>query len=181
LSGNDDDELGEPSEEDKASGDFVWDEGESEMLWQALMDAELIASANSMRTFLKHIDDITPLSAEEEVELAKRIESGRRATAVLTASAERGQEPADAQCDDLIQVARDGDRARDDLLRAHRRLVVSVAKRYSGRGMAFLDLVQVGNVGLMRAAEKFNYRNGYRFSIYATWWIRQAIARAMAA
>jgi RNA polymerase primary sigma factor len=181
LSGHDDDELSETSEEDKAFGGFVWDEEESEALWQALMDAELTASADGVGAFLKQVDKVVPLSVEEEVELAKRIKAGRQATKVLTEMSERGAEPTDAQRSDLMRICRDGDRARDDLLEANLCLVVSLAKRYAGRGMAFLDLIQVGNLGLMRAAERFDYAKGYRFSIYATWWIRQAITRAMAA
>ena len=181
LSGHDDDELSEPREEDKASGDFVWDEEESEALWQALRDAELTASADGVRAFLKQVDKVVPLSAEEEVELAKRIKAGRQATKVLIEMAERGAEPTDAQRSDLMRICRDGDHARDDLREANLRLVVLLAKRYAGRGMAFLDLIQVGNLGLLRAVERFDYAKGYRFSIYATWWIRQAITRAMAA
>jgi RNA polymerase primary sigma factor len=181
LSGHDDDELSEPSEEDKASGDFVWDEEESEALRQALIDAELTASADGMRAFLNRIDNLVPLSAEEEVELAKRIEAGRQAAKALTEMDERGEEPTDPPRSDLMQICRDGDDAKHDLLQAHLRLVVSLSKRYTGRGMAFLDLIQIGNLGLMRAAEKFDYTKGYRFSIYATWWIRQAITRTMAA
>ena len=157
------------------------DDEESEALWQALRDAELTASADGVRAFLKQVDKVVPLSSEEEVELAKRIKAGRQATKVLTEMTERGAEPTDAQRSDLMRICRDGDHARDDLLEANLRLVVSLAKRYAGRGMAFLDLIQVGNMGLMRAAERFDYTKGYRFSIYATWWIRQAITRAMAA
>ena len=180
LSGHDDDELSEPSEEDKASGDFVWDEQESEPLRQARKDAELTASADSVRAYLKQIDNVAPLSAEEETELAKRIDSGRQATKVLTKMAERGEEPTNAQRSDLMRICREGDRAKNHLLEANLRLVVSLAKRYTGHGMACLDLIQVGNLGLLRAAEKFDYTKGYRFSIYATWWIRQAITHAMA-
>ena len=179
MSGDNDDELGEPSEEDKASGDFMWDEGEAEALWQALMDANLTASADGVRALLKQTGNVVSLSAEEEIELAKRIEAGRRAITVLTQTAERGEEPTDAQRDDLVRICRDADHAKDDLLAANLRLVVALAKRYTGRDMAFLDLIQAGNVGLKRAVEKFDYTKGYRFSIYATWWIRQAITRAL--
>jgi RNA polymerase primary sigma factor len=177
LSGHDDDEVNEPSEEGKASGHFVWEEGESEALWLALMDADLTASAESVRAFLKQIDDKASLSAEEEVALAKRIEAGRQAAMVLAELAELVDESTDAHRRDLMRICRDGDDARADLLAANLRVVVSLAKRYAGRGVAFLDLLQVGNVGLIRAVEKFDYTKGYRFSIFATWWIRQAITR----
>src|SRR4029078_8042568 len=120
------------------------------------------------------------LNAEQEVELAKRIEAGlfaaeklRQADAgeiKLTKTVRKG----------LEWLSPDGQRAKDPLLEANLRLVVSVAKRYTGRGMAFLDLIQEGNLGLIRAVEKFDYTKGYKFSTYATWWIRQAITRAMA-
>ena len=176
----DDDELDEPTDNDKASGDFVWDEFESEALWQALMDAQLVASADSMRGFLQQADKAVPLSATEEVELTRRIEAGRRASRVLAELAERDGVLPDGQHSELMRLCRDGDDARDDLLKAHLRLVVSVARRYAGRGTAFLDLVQVGGLGLMRAVEKFDSTKGYRFSTYATWWIRQAITKTMA-
>ena len=181
MSGHDDGELSEPSEEDRASGDFVWAEGESEVLRQALMEAELTASAGGMREFLKQSDNVVALSAEEEVGLAKRIEAGRLATKALTQMAEHGEPQADSRRSDLMLICRDGEQARHDLLQAHLRLVVSLAKRYTGRGMALLDLIQIGNLGLRRAAEKFDYTKGYRFSVYATWWIRQVITRTMAA
>lgn len=181
MSGHDDDELSEPSDEDKASGDFVWDEEESEMLRQSRKDAELIASADSVRAYLKQIDNVAPLSAEDEIELAKRIQAGWQAAKVLTEVAERGEELTDAHRSDLMKICREGDRARNHLREANLPLVVSLAKRYTGHGMAFLDLIQVGNLGLLRASEKFEYTKGYRFSTYATWWIRQAITRAMTA
>ena len=181
MSGHHDDEFSEPSEEDRASGDFVWEEEESEALRQARKDAELTESADSVRAFLKQIDNVVPLSAEEEVALAKRIEAGRQATKVLTEMVEHGELPTDAQRSDLMRICRDGNHARDDLLKANLRLVVSLAKLYVGRGTAFLDLIQIGNLGLMRAVEKFDYTKGYRFSVYAAWWIRQAITHAMTA
>jgi Sigma-70 factor, region 1.2 len=108
LSGHDDDEVNEPGEEGKASGDFVWEEGESEALWLALMDAELTASAESVRAFLRQIDDKASLSAEEEVALAKRIEAGRQAAMALTELAELGDESTDAHRRDLMRICRDG-------------------------------------------------------------------------
>jgi RNA polymerase primary sigma factor len=175
-----DDEIAEPSEKDKASGDFVWDEEESEALRQARKDAELTASADSVRAYLKQIGKVALLNAEEEVELAKRIEAGLYATQLMTELAEKGEKLPAAQRRDMMWICRDGDRAKNHLLEANLRLVVSLAKRYTGRGMAFLDLIQEGNLGLIRAVEKFDYTKGYKFSTYATWWIRQAITRAMA-
>jgi RNA polymerase primary sigma factor len=175
-----DEEIVEPSEKDKASGDFVWDEDESEALRQARKDAELTASADSVRAYLKQIGKVALLNAEEEVELAKRIEAGLYATQLTTELADRGEKLPAAQRRDMAWICRDGDRAKNHLLEANLRLVVSLAKRYTGRGMAFLDLIQEGNLGLIRAVEKFDYTKGYKFSTYATWWIRQAITRAMA-
>ena len=170
----------EPSAKDKASGDFVWDEDESEALRQARKDAELTASADSVRAYLKQIGKVALLNAEEEVELAKRIEAGLYSTWYMAQVAERGEKLTTAQRRDYKWIERDGVRAKNHLLEANLRLVVSLAKRYTGRGMAFLDLIQEGNLGLIRAVEKFDYTKGYKFSTYATWWIRQAITRAMA-
>jgi RNA polymerase primary sigma factor len=176
----DDEEIAEPTEKDKASGDFVWDEEESEALRQARKDAELTASADSVRAYLKQIGKVALLNAEEEVELAKRIEAGLYATQLMAELSEKGEKLPAAQRRDMMWICRDGDRAKNHLLEANLRLVVSLAKRYTGRGMAFLDLIQEGNLGLIRAVEKFDYTKGYKFSTYATWWIRQAITRAMA-
>ncbi|GAA3960422.1 RNA polymerase sigma factor [Gordonia caeni] len=166
--------------EAKSSSDFVWDEDESEALRQARKDAELTASADSVRAYLKQIGKVALLNAEEEVELAKRIEAGLFATEKLRRVMEAGEKLPVAQRRDLNWISRDGNRAKNHLLEANLRLVVSLAKRYTGRGMAFLDLIQEGNLGLIRAVEKFDYTKGYKFSTYATWWIRQAITRAMA-
>ncbi|MCA1008033.1 RNA polymerase sigma factor [Rhodococcus hoagii] len=176
----DEEETAEPSEKDKASGDFVWDEEESEALRQARKDAELTASADSVRAYLKQIGKVALLNAEEEVELAKRIEAGLFATHKMSEMAEKGEKPTPTDRRNLNWITRDGNRAKNHLLEANLRLVVSLAKRYTGRGMAFLDLIQEGNLGLIRAVEKFDYTKGYKFSTYATWWIRQAITRAMA-
>jgi RNA polymerase primary sigma factor len=176
----DEEEIVEPTEKDKASGDFVWDEDESEALRQARKDAELTASADSVRAYLKQIGKVALLNAEEEVELAKRIEAGLYCTQLMTEFTEKGEKLPAAQRRDYQWICRDGDRAKNHLLEANLRLVVSLAKRYTGRGMAFLDLIQEGNLGLIRAVEKFDYTKGYKFSTYATWWIRQAITRAMA-
>ncbi|MCP2234290.1 RNA polymerase primary sigma factor [Prauserella halophila] len=163
-----------------ADGDFVWDEEESEALRQARKDAELTASADSVRAYLKQIGKVALLNAEEEVELAKRIEAGLYASERMRVIEEEGEKLTTQMRRDLKWIIRDGERAKSHLLEANLRLVVSLAKRYTGRGMAFLDLIQEGNLGLIRAVEKFDYTKGFKFSTYATWWIRQAITRAMA-
>ncbi|WP_307868626.1 RNA polymerase sigma factor [Umezawaea beigongshangensis] len=161
-------------------GDFVWDEEESEALRQARKDAELTASADSVRAYLKQIGKVALLNAEEEVELAKRIEAGLYAAERVRRAEDENEKLTPQMRRDLRWIVRDGERAKNHLLEANLRLVVSLAKRYTGRGMAFLDLIQEGNLGLIRAVEKFDYTKGYKFSTYATWWIRQAITRAMA-
>ncbi|MEO3783218.1 RNA polymerase sigma factor RpoD [Actinocorallia sp. B10E7] len=133
-------------------------------------------TSDLVRIYLREIGRVPLLTAEDEVELAKSIEAGlfaeeKTARAVILSAAERF---------DLEQLARDGARAKQRLIEANLRLVVSIAKRYVGRGMLFLDLIQEGNLGLIRAVEKFDYTKGYKFSTYATWWIRQAITRAIA-
>ena len=170
-------ELSEAEEEE-----FTWDdeEEESEALKQARRDAELTASADSVRAYLKQIGKVALLNAEEEVELAKRIEAGLYAAERLRLAEDGGEKLPTQARRDLEWIIRDGERAKNHLLEANLRLVVSLAKRYTGRGMAFLDLIQEGNLGLIRAVEKFDYTKGYKFSTYATWWIRQAITRAMA-
>jgi len=173
-----------PAQRERSSnaktGDFVWDEEESEALRQARKDAELTASADSVRAYLKQIGKVALLNAEEEVELAKRIEAGLYAAERMRRSIDAGEKVSPQLRRDLRWIVRDGERAKNHLLEANLRLVVSLAKRYTGRGMAFLDLIQEGNLGLIRAVEKFDYTKGYKFSTYATWWIRQAITRAMA-
>ncbi|MCK0440482.1 RNA polymerase sigma factor [Gordonia alkaliphila] len=173
-------EAAKSSKDEKSSSDFVWDEDESEALRQARKDAELTASADSVRAYLKQIGKVALLNAEEEVELAKRIEAGLYATEKIRRVMADGEKLSVAQRRDFNWISRDGNRAKNHLLEANLRLVVSLAKRYTGRGMAFLDLIQEGNLGLIRAVEKFDYTKGYKFSTYATWWIRQAITRAMA-
>ena len=135
------------------------------------------ATADPVKDYLKQIGKVPLLNAEQEVDLAKRIEAGLFAEEKL---AEDGEKVRRDVRTDLEWVAEDGRRAKDHLLEANLRLVVSLAKRYTGRGMLFLDLIQEGNLGLIRAVEKFDYTKGYKFSTYATWWIRQAITRAMA-
>ncbi len=136
------------------------------------------ATADPVKDYLKQIGKVALLNAAEEVELAMRIEAGLFAEEKLShmSAAEKTSQLGL----DLQWVARDGQRAKSHLLGANLRLVVSLAKRYTGRGMQFLDLIQEGNLGLIRAVEKFDYTKGFKFSTYATWWIRQAITRAMA-
>jgi RNA polymerase primary sigma factor len=134
------------------------------------------ATADPVKDYLKQIGKVPLLNAEEEVDLAKRIEAGLFSEELL---ATRGPFK-DRRQGDYEWIAEDGQRAKNHLLEANLRLVVSLAKRYTGRGMLFLDLIQEGNLGLIRAVEKFDYTKGYKFSTYATWWIRQAITRAMA-
>ena len=135
------------------------------------------ATADPVKDYLKQIGKVPLLNAEQEVELAKRIEAGLFAEEQLARDA-GGLLP--KLRNELHWIAQDGRRAKNHLLEANLRLVVSLAKRYTGRGMLFLDLIQEGNLGLIRAVEKFDYTKGYKFSTYATWWIRQAITRAMA-
>ena len=134
------------------------------------------ATADPVKDYLKQIGKVPLLNAELEVELATRIEAGLFAEEKLG----KGGKISPKAIEELEWIAEDGRRAKNHLLEANLRLVVSLAKRYTGRGMLFLDLIQEGNLGLIRAVEKFDYTKGYKFSTYATWWIRQAITRAMA-
>ncbi|MGY4766204.1 RNA polymerase sigma factor [Kribbella sp. CWNU-51] len=135
------------------------------------------ATADPVKDYLKQIGKVPLLNAEQEVELAKRIEAGLFAEEQIGDEASKLKEKVR---DEYEWISEDGRRAKNHLLEANLRLVVSLAKRYTGRGMLFLDLIQEGNLGLIRAVEKFDYTKGYKFSTYATWWIRQAITRAMA-
>jgi len=159
----------------------------SELVEDEEDDVEVIAeednsgpSTDLVRAYLKEIGRVALLNAEQEVELAKRIEAGLFAAERLRLFDCGDLKMTKQVQKDYIWLTADGQRAKDHLLEANLRLVVSVAKRYTGRGMAFLDLIQEGNLGLIRAVEKFDYTKGYKFSTYATWWIRQAITRAMA-
>ncbi len=154
---------------------FVYGDDDDDL--PAAQVASAGATADPVKDYLKQIGKVPLLNAEQEVELAKRIEAGLFAEEKL-ADAPAGQ--ASEQRWDMEWIAEDGRRAKNHLLEANLRLVVSLAKRYTGRGMLFLDLIQEGNLGLIRAVEKFDYTKGYKFSTYATWWIRQAITRAMA-
>ncbi|GGO63504.1 hypothetical protein GCM10012289_10720 [Nonomuraea cavernae] len=139
-------------------------------------DGSPAMSTDSVKTYLKEIGRVPLLSAEQEIELAKRIEAGLFAAERLDTEPDLSRELRD----DLVWIAEEGARAKQRMLEANLRLVVSIAKRYTGRGMLFLDLIQEGNLGLIRTIEKFDYRLGFKFSTYATWWIKQAITRAMA-
>jgi RNA polymerase primary sigma factor len=166
--------------EGKAAGDDAEDEDlvfrDDDDDLPAAQVAVAGATADPVKDYLKQIGKVPLLNAEQEVELAKRIEAGLFAEEKLAEI--QGMTP--DQRIDLEWIAEDGRRAKNHLLEANLRLVVSLAKRYTGRGMLFLDLIQEGNLGLIRAVEKFDYTKGYKFSTYATWWIRQAITRAMA-
>ncbi len=154
---------------------FVYGDDDDDL--PAAQVASAGATADPVKDYLKQIGKVPLLNAEQEVELAKRIEAGLFAEEKL---AEGMDGPESAARLDMEWIAEDGRRAKNHLLEANLRLVVSLAKRYTGRGMLFLDLIQEGNLGLIRAVEKFDYTKGYKFSTYATWWIRQAITRAMA-
>jgi RNA polymerase primary sigma factor len=146
-------------------------------------DEELALKAptnDPVRMYLKEIGKVPLLTAEQEVILAKAIEEGEAATAEIDKSSDDGKKPTATRLRELQRTERQGQLAKKKLIEANLRLVVSIAKRYVGRGMLFLDLIQEGNLGLIRAVEKFDYTKGYKFSTYATWWIRQAITRAIA-
>ena len=182
--------LAEASVEDESDEDD--DEKEVPVLPQGAMvlsssdddDAPIIsttitgATADPVKDYLKQIGKVALLNAEQEVELAMRIEAGLFAEEKLSQLTNAQKTTKLAR--ELHEIAKDGHRAKNHLLGANLRLVVSLAKRYTGRGMQFLDLIQEGNLGLIRAVEKFDYTKGFKFSTYATWWIRQAITRAMA-
>lgn len=163
------------SDEPEETGFVVSDADEDDAPVQQVVTAG--ATADPVKDYLKQIGKVALLNAEQEVELAKRIEAGLFAEEKLAAE---GDDLDRKLKRELQWIAHDGKRAKNHLLEANLRLVVSLAKRYTGRGMLFLDLIQEGNLGLIRAVEKFDYTKGYKFSTYATWWIRQAITRAMA-
>ncbi len=161
-------------EHEEASGFVVSDADDDDAPAQQVVTAG--ATADPVKDYLKQIGKVALLNAEQEVELAKRIEAGLYAEHKL-----KTEGPYEGKARrEMDWIVNDGRRAKNHLLEANLRLVVSLAKRYTGRGMLFLDLIQEGNLGLIRAVEKFDYTKGYKFSTYATWWIRQAITRAMA-
>ncbi len=166
---------GKAADEPEETGFVVSDADEDDAPVQQVVTAG--ATADPVKDYLKQIGKVALLNAEQEVELAKRIEAGLFAEEKLAAEGDDLERKLKRE---LQWIAHDGKRAKNHLLEANLRLVVSLAKRYTGRGMLFLDLIQEGNLGLIRAVEKFDYTKGYKFSTYATWWIRQAITRAMA-
>ena len=166
----------EPGEE------FDSDAGALRALRNGTIGSAGVASADTVRAYLQEIGRVSLLTAELEVICAKRIERGQQASERVRCWRDEGRydEIPMAERRTEERTAREGQEARDLLTEANLRLVVSIAKRYRNRGRAFLDLIQEGNLGLMRAVEKFDYRRGFKFSTYATWWIRQAITRAVA-
>nr|WP_150108414.1 RNA polymerase sigma factor [Brachybacterium muris] len=176
-------ETEKKSGDDKAveeSGGFVFSAADDDSPAQQVVTAG--ATADPVKDYLKQIGKVALLNAAQEVELAERIEAGLYAEQKL--KNDESLHTKDGKLSkagrEMTMIAQDGRAAKDHLLEANLRLVVSLAKRYTGRGMLFLDLIQEGNLGLIRAVEKFDYTKGYKFSTYATWWIRQAITRAMA-
>ncbi len=188
-SGDDDSDSGDDEDEDEERsnavkeeaakagprGFIVSDSDDADEPVQQVTSAG--ATADPVKDYLKEIGKVALLNAEQEVDLARRIEAGLYADYLLKND---GETMSSKERRELTLLASDGQNAKNHLLEANLRLVVSLAKRYTGRGMQFLDLIQEGNLGLIRAVEKFDYTKGYKFSTYATWWIRQAITRAMA-
>ncbi len=168
-------DSGDTDDEEKEEGGFTLSDDDEEDA-PAQQVATAGATADPVKDYLKQIGKVALLNAEQEVELAKRIEAGLFAEERLNS----GSKIDSKHKRELWWIKEDGKKAKNHLLEANLRLVVSLAKRYTGRGMLFLDLIQEGNLGLIRAVEKFDYTKGYKFSTYATWWIRQAITRAMA-
>ncbi len=165
--------LDGPVEDDLETEQEEKDEEESSKL--SLDDLENIDTDDTIGLYLKEVSRVPLLTAEEEVELAQRIERGRLAREELA----KGNSP-EHRRNELRRLIEDGWNGREHLITANSRLVISVAKKYMGRGVPFLDLIQEGNIGLIRATKKFDYRRGHKFSTYATWWIRQAVTRAIA-
>jgi RNA polymerase primary sigma factor len=165
---------------DQDDPDIPFDESEESLAESDVdpfVDLTRISSDDTVGLYLKEMSRVPLLNVEEELDLAKRIERGKSARRELTRT--NGGTPA-ARRQELEGYAGDGQAAREHLIKANTRLVVSIAKRYMGRGVPFLDLIQEGNLGLMKAVEKYEYQRGFRFSTYATWWIRQTITRAIA-
>ncbi|APX00636.1 MULTISPECIES: RNA polymerase sigma factor [Arthrobacter] len=169
------DEAGKEAAAPTGSGFVYSDADDDDAPVQQVMSAG--ATADPVKDYLKQIGKVALLNAEQEVDLALRIEAGLFAEEKIAAD-DGSMDPKYKR--ELEFIIHDGKRAKNHLLEANLRLVVSLAKRYTGRGMLFLDLIQEGNLGLIRAVEKFDYTKGFKFSTYATWWIRQAITRAMA-
>ena len=171
---SDDDLLGF---DDDFDADDIEEELEDELEDDDDHDLSDVASDDTVGLYLKEMARVPLLSTDEEVALAKRLEAGRAAEKKLS---KLNGNSTPQKVEELSLIIDDGCAARDHLIKANTRLVVSIAKKYMGRGVPFLDLIQEGNLGLMKAVEKFDYKRGYRFSTYATWWIRQTITRAIA-
>lgn len=170
-------EFGDPfldDSDDTLFEDSFDDDYDDEFEEETGFDLGEIASSDTVGLYLKEMARVPLLTMDEEIALAKRIEAGHKATNKLN------KNPDHEQADEWISLVEDGIAAREHLIKANTRLVVSIAKKYMTRGVPFLDLIQEGNLGLMKAVEKFEYRRGFRFSTYATWWIRQTITRAIA-
>jgi RNA polymerase primary sigma factor len=163
--------IEEPSEEELSADE----EKEEDHIMPAVDDLANIDTSDTIGLYLKEVSRVPLLNADEEVSLAQRIEKGRESREELARGA-----TSDKRRQDLRMQIEDGWEAREHLITANSRLVISVAKKYMGRGVPFLDLIQEGNIGLIRATKKFDYRRGHKFSTYATWWIRQAVTRAIA-
>ena len=176
-----DEELEEEEELDDTDGEEDLTDAESEaaavttIAQKNYVDLDSIAADDTVSLYMRQMGQVDLLTAEEEVTLARQIEAGNSARLRL-----RRKPPSDPACAELCQVVEIGERARTQLVEANTRLVVSVAKKYLGQGVPMLDLIQEGNIGLMKAVEKFDYHRGYKFSTYATWWVRQGITRALA-
>lgn len=169
------------NEDDATNGDGVEDLNGNSLYGEShaapLFDLSNVPIDDSVGLYFREMGQQSLLSAEEEVQLAKEIEAGREAEEIIE---KHSEDLTLDEMDEQVLVREVGDAARAHLIRANTRLVVSIAKKYRGRGLQFLDLIQEGNVGLMKAVEKYDYRRGNRFSTYATWWIRQAVTRALA-
>ncbi len=170
-----DSSIEEPSEEDLSLGNEDDEDADERNQGISIDDLANIDTDDTIGLYLKEVSRVPLLTAEEEVELAQRIERGRMAREELARS-----NVSSRRRQDLRRLIEDGWGAREHLITANSRLVISVAKKYMGRGVPFLDLIQEGNIGLIRATKKFDYRRGHKFSTYATWWIRQAVTRAIA-
>ncbi len=166
----DPDNDGDDGAEPESNGDERDEQGSGE----THVDVNRIPSEASLSLYFQQMSQVPLLDKEEEIRLAKRVEQGRKAQQALAES-----DPPSEQVESLQSLVRDGQAAREQLAEANTRLVVSVAKKYRGYGLPFMDLIQAGNVGLLRAIDKFDHRRGYRFSTYATWWIRQAVTRSL--
>jgi RNA polymerase primary sigma factor len=168
-------QVGAPKEREEPEGEVPEGLGQTDALTDQQAYFDTVAIDDTIGLYIKEIGRVPLLTAEEEIALAKRMEAGRTAQETLDEDGLNTEERVE-----LMTAVLDGLAAREHLIRANSRLVISVAKKYIGRGVPFLDLIQEGNIGLIRAANKFNYRLGNKFSTYATWWIRQAVTRAIA-